>query len=72
MPLFRWSTQESRYEIFGFFLLSFPQNERKIYYFFSVSLAQFVYFLEGSMFTFQLLDDEIHNYVFFIILSFKY
>ena len=28
-----------------FFLLSFPQNERKIYSFCSVSFAQFVYFL---------------------------
>ena len=28
-----------------FFLLSFPQNERKIYQFFSLSFAQFVYFL---------------------------
>ena len=29
-----------RFEIFGFFSLSFPQNERKIY-----SFTQFVYFL---------------------------
>ena len=28
-----------------FFLLSFPQNERKIYYFCSVSFAQFIYYL---------------------------
>ena len=29
----------------GFFLLSFPQNQRKMYWFCSVSFAQFVYFL---------------------------
>ena len=34
-----------RCEISGVFLLSFPQNERKIYWFCSVSFAQFVYFL---------------------------
>ena len=32
-------------EIFGFFLLSYPQNERNVYQFYSVSFAQFVYFL---------------------------
>ena len=40
-----------------FFLLSFPQNEIKIYYFCSVSI-----FFEGSVFTFQFLNDKIHNY----------
>ena len=48
-----------RCEIFVFFLLSFPQNERKIYYFCSVCM-----FFEGSVFTFQFLNDKIHNYVF--------
>ena len=40
--------------IFGFCLLSFPQNERKIYKLRQLSLSQFVYFLraEPSMFTF--------------------
>ena len=28
-----------------------------------VSFAQFVYFFEGSVFTFQFLNDKIHNYV---------
>ena len=39
--------------IFGFCLLSFPQNERKIYKLRQLSLSQFVYFLstEPSMFT---------------------
>ena len=41
-----------------FFLLSFPQNERKIYQFCSVYI-----FFEGSVFTFQFLNDKIHNYV---------
>ena len=36
---------QTRCKIFGFFLLWFPQNERKIYQFSSDSLAQFVYFL---------------------------
>ena len=27
------------------------------------SFAQFVYFLEGSVFTFQCFNDKIHNYV---------
>ena len=39
------TNQLLRCEIFGFFLLLFPQNERKIYKFCSVSFAQFVYFL---------------------------
>ena len=40
--------------IFGFCLLSFPQNKRKIYKLRQLSLSQFVYFLraEPSMFTF--------------------
>ena len=42
----------------GFFLLSFPQNERKIYQFCSVCI-----FFERSAFTFQFLNDKIHNYV---------
>ena len=42
-----------------FILLTFPQNERKIYFIF----AQFVYFFEGSAFTFQFLNDKIHSYV---------
>ena len=37
-----------------FFLLSFPQNEWKI-----LVLLSF----EGSVFTFQFLNDKIHNYV---------
>ena len=36
----------NRCEIFGLFLLSFPQNERRIYYFCSVSFAQFVHILK--------------------------
>ena len=40
-------------EIFGFFLFSFPQNERKIYWFCSVCK-----FFEGSVFTFQFLNLE--------------
>ena len=47
-----------RCEIFGFFLLSFPQNERNL--FCSVGI-----FFEGSVFTFQFLNDKIHNYVCF-------
>ena len=41
--------------IFGFCLLSFPQNRRKIYKPRQLSLSQFVYFLttEPSMFTFS-------------------
>ena len=39
-------------EIFCCFLLSFPQNERNIYQFYSVSFAQFAYFFEESVFTF--------------------
>ena len=56
-----------RCEIFGFFLLSFPQNERKIYYFCSVCI-----FFQGIVFTFQILNDRIHNYVVFfdIIVNF--
>ena len=40
--------------IFAFCLLSYPQNERKIYKLRQLSLSQFVYFLrtEPSMFTF--------------------
>ena len=45
-----------------FFLLSIPQNERKIHWFCSVSI-----FFEGSVFTFQFLYDKIHNYVLFDI-----
>ena len=48
--------------IWVFFLLSFPQNERKMYQFCSVSI-----FFEGSVFTFQFLNDEIHNYGIFDI-----
>ena len=48
-----------RCEIFGGFFLSFPQNERKIYY----SFAQIVYFLKEGGFTFQFLNVKIHNYV---------
>ena len=47
-----------RCKIFRFFLLSFPQNERKIHQFCSVCI-----FFEGSVFTFQFLNDKIHNYV---------
>ena len=49
------------------FLLSFPQNERKIYYFCSVCI-----FFQGIVFTFQILNDRIHNYVVFfdIIVNF--
>ena len=49
--------------IWGGFLLSFPQNERKIYL---VCLSYFVsvcIFFEESVFTFQFLNDKIHNYV---------
>ena len=45
------------------FLLSFPQNKRKIYYFCSVCI-----FFEASVFTFQFLNDKIYNYVFFDII----
>ena len=38
---------------FGFFLLSFPQIERKMYQFCSVYI-----FCEGSVFTFQFLNDK--------------
>ena len=44
--------------MFGLFLVSIIQNERKIYLFCSVSFAQFVYFFEGSVFTFQFLNDK--------------
>ena len=39
--------------IFGFCLLSFPQNERKIYKLRRLRLSQFVFFFEGIVFTFQ-------------------
>ena len=41
--------QSLRCEIFGFFLLSFPQNERKC-----ISFAQFVYFLREVWLLFNL------------------
>ena len=44
-----------RCEIFVFLLLLFPQNEKKIYL--------VCIFFEGSVFTFQFLNDKIHNYV---------
>ena len=45
-------------EIFGFFLLSFPQNEIKY-----ISFAQLVLLsLYIFLFTFQFLNDKIHNY----------
>ena len=46
------STQGRKYL---FFLLSFPQNERKIYYFCSVSFVQFVYFLREVCLLFNFL-----------------
>ena len=39
--------------IFGFCFFSFPQNARKVYKLRQLSLSQFVYFFEGSVFTFQ-------------------
>ena len=39
-----------------FFSLSFPQNERKIYQFYSVCI-----FFEESVFTFQFLINKINN-----------
>jgi hypothetical protein len=44
-----------RCEIFGFFVLSFPQNERKIYQFCSVSFSQLVYFLREVQLLFNFL-----------------
>ena len=37
-------SRSPRCEIFGIFLLSFPQNERKIYKLRQLSLPQFLYF----------------------------
>ena len=51
---------ESGAKYFGVFLLSFPQNERKMYQFCSVCI-----FFEGSVFTFQSLNDKILNLQFF-------
>ena len=45
-----------RYWIFGFCLLSIPQNERKIYNLICT-------FFDQTMFTFQFLNDKIHNYI---------
>ena len=54
---FPWSL---RPEICEKYFLSFPQ---KIYKLRQLSLSQFVYFLGWSVFTFQFLNDKIHNYV---------
>ena len=55
----------TRCGIFGFCLLSFPQNERKIYKLSQLSLSQFVHFFEGSVFTFHFLNDESAKWIFF-------
>ena len=40
----------ARYGIFGSYLLSFPQNERKIYKLRQLSLSDFVYFFSTELF----------------------
>ena len=57
-----------RCEIFGVFLLSFPQNERKTYLVLLSKFCSLCIFFEGSVFTFQFLIDKIHNHVFFYII----
>ena len=54
LHLSRFIQGSLRCRIFGFCLLSLPQNERKIYKLRQLSLSQFVYFLstKPSMFTF--------------------
>ena len=57
----------------GFFLLSFPQNERKIYYLCWVSFAQFVYFLREVclLINFWMIKFTIMFFRYLWILSFK-
>ena len=48
--------------IFGFCLLWFPQNKRKIYKLRQLSLSQFVLYI-GKCDYFSILNDKIHNFV---------
>ena len=60
-----WTEKHLGAKYLFFFLLSFPQNERKINKFCSVCI-----FFEGRVFTFQFMDDKFHHYIFFEIVNF--